>query len=408
MKIKLFVALIPVFLLESCYHMIDSTEYLAVKNIYKAVDMRYFYGYVDNISTTRLTEIYGKPDSIFDAYEPTLVEGYNIYEYKVDDGYIDCYVPKQEKGMTPAVEYIYFEPNNKIDVSKFIKDKELINTISTSKNDIYYIADSNHNFIRIRIDDKDRNKITNIALDDVTLLDLYNCDIADVVEDAKKNIPCDFTNLGTLTNMKFSDNCLSFDIGVNETETIKLSDILIQTPELANGITSYILYNQGGYIGYTDNSIIKRQANISYKFKGKLSNQVKEIVIPFNKLKSLIGTNSTNERALSGRILLDNCLCPMKLNDWLISEKKYIKDNCLIIPFRIIANQKEIDNLYSDFKLYVASLFTDYDNPDSQYVNYAYKCDYDMIVVFYIDGTDKKMVAEFSQDDLWIMMENTK
>ena len=98
----------------------------------------------------------------------------------------------------------------------------------------------------------------------------------------------------------------------------------------------------------------------------------------------------------------------MKLNDWLISEKKYIKDNCLIIPFRIIANQKEIDNLYSDFKLYVASLFTDYDNPDSQYVNYAYKCDYDMIVVFYIDGTDKKMVAKFSQDDLWIMMENTK
>ena len=94
---------------------------------------------------------------------------------------------------------------------------------------------------------------------------------------------------------------------------------------------------------------------------------------------------------------------------WLVNKWEEIYQRQLsIIPFRIIANQKEIDNLYSDFKLYVASLFTDYDNPDSQYVNYAYKCDYDMIVVFYIDGTDKKMVAKFSQDDLWIMMENTK
>lgn len=412
MKTKFLTALISVVLLASCrgtlQDLVDPTDYLEVNNIYETVDMGCFSGFVNNISVHSLIEIYGKPDSIYDAYESTTIEGYDIYEYKVDDGCIDCYVPKQEDGMTSAVEYIYFEPKNNIDVSSFVKDKKLCSEISSSKNNVYYIADKNRNFIRFRLDEKDKSKILNIAIDDITLLDIYNNDIVDIVKEVKESLPSDFTDLGTLTNVEFSDNCLSFHIDVNETETIKLSDILNQNPDLAKAMTYHIMYNQGGYIGYADNSLLKRQSNISYKLKGSLSNQTKEINIPFNQLKSLIGTNVTNEKALLGKILLDNCLCPIKLNDWLTSEKKYIKDNNLIIPFKVTLDDKNLEQISSDFKNYAAGIFMQIDNPDSQYVLRAYKCNYDMYVVFYIDGTEDKLVAKFDQDDLWIMMENMK
>lgn len=412
MKTKFLTALISAVLLTSCrealQYLVDPTEYLEVNNIYETVDMSCFSGFVDNISVYNLIEIYGKPDSIYDAYESTTIEGYDIYEYKVDDGCIDCYVPKQEKGMASTVEYIYFEPKNKIDVSSFIKDKKLCSNISSSQNNVYYIADKNRNFIRFRLDEKDKSKILNIAIDDITLLDIYNNDIVDIVEEIKESLPSDFTDVGTLTNVEFSDNCLSFHIDVNETETIKLSDILNQNPDLAKAMTYHIMYNQGGYIGYADNSLLKRQSNVAYKLKGCLSNQTKEINIPFNQLKSLIGTNVTNEKALLGKILLDNCLCPMKLNDWLTREKKYIKDNCLIIPFKVTLDDKELEQISSDFKNYAAGIFMHIDNPDSQYVLRAYKCNYDMYVVFYINGTEDKLVAKFDQDDLWFMMENMK
>lgn len=412
MKTKFFTALISVVLLASCrgtiQDLIDPTGYLEVNNIYQTVDMSCFSGFVDNISVHNLIEIYGEPDSIYDAYESTTIEGYDIYEYKVDDGYIDCYVPKLEKGIISAVEYIYFEPKSKIDVSSFIKDKELCSNISSSTNNVYYIADKNRNFIRLRLDEKDKTKILNIAIDDITLLDIYNNDIVNIVKDIKGSIPCAFTDVGTLTNVEFNDNCLSFYIDINETETIKLSDILNQNPDLANAMTYFLMYNQGGFIGYADNSLQKRQSDISYKLKGSLSNQTSELNIPFNRLTSLIGTNVTNEKALFGKILIDNCLCPLRLNDWLISEKKYIKDDCLIIPFKVNLDDKELEQISSDFKNYAASIFMHIDNPDSHYIFSAYKCNYDMYVVFYIDGTEDKLVAKFDQDDLWVMMENMK
>lgn len=412
MKTKCFNILTSLVMMVSCrgniHDLIDPTDFLGVNNIYETVDMSCFYGYVDNISVQNLIEIYGEPDSIYDAYESTAIEGYDIYEYKVDDGCIDCYVPKPYEGITPAVEYIYFEPKSKVDVSSFIKDTELSKTISASKYNVYYIVDKNRNYIRFRLDKKDKTKILNIAIGDVTLLDIYNTDIVDIVKEIKGNLPCDFCDVGTLTNVEFSNNCLSFQMDINETETIKLSDILNQNPDLTNAMTYHIMYNQGGYMGYADNSLLDRHSDIAYKLKGNLSNQKKEIIIPFNRLKSLIGTNVTNERALSGKILLDNCLCPMKLNDWLTSEKKYIKDNFLIIPFKVTLDKYELELISSDFKKYAARIFMQIDNPDSQYVLLAYKCNFDMDVVFYIDGTDDKLVAKFDQDDLWFMMENMK
>lgn len=412
MRTKILIFLIPLFLLASCrgniHDLIDPTDFLEVNNIYETLDMSCFYGLVDNITIPNLIEIYGEPDSIYDAYESTTIEGYDIYEYRVDDGTIDCYVPKkEEKGTATAVEYIYFEPNCKIDVSSFIKDEVLCNNISSSKNNVYYIVDRNRNFIRIRLDKNDKTKILNIAINDVTLLDIYHTDIVEIVKEIKGSLPRAFTDLGTLTNLEFNDNCLTFHIDVNETDTINLYDILNKNPGLAEAITQYIMYNQG-FLGYADNSLLKRKSDISYKLKGKITNQISEINIPYYQLKSLIGTNVTNEKALLGKMLIDNCLCPMRLNDWIIGEKKYIKDNCLIIPYKVTVNSKELEYLSSDFKNYSASLFMDFENPESIYVSFAYKCNYDMNVVFYIDGTEDKLVAKFDQDDLWSMLENTK
>lgn len=391
---------------QSITNLLDPTDCVDVKNVYETVDMTVFNGFVDNIAVSDLYRIYGEPDSIYDAEESTTIEGYDIYEYNVEDGSIDCYVPRNNNKSSFAVEYIYFEPQSNINVSDFIKDEKLCKQISSSKNNVYYISDRNRNFVRIRLDETDKSKILNIALNDITLLGIYSNDIESIVKEVKDELPCDFTDLGTLTSLDYKNNCLTFKIDVNEMPNMSLKNIVDSTPKLAEAITMHNMYNQGGYIAYADNSLLKKKASICYILKGNTSGESVKLELPFEKLQNLIGSNITNEKALMSKVILDNCLGPVDLNSWLRSEKIYVENNCLTIPFTVKLCDDDIANLEENFKNYVAGIFANLDNPDSRYVFFAYKCDYNLKVIFNVYESEKKLETTFDTDDLWILMEN--
>lgn len=63
-------------------------------NVYKDLDMDVFKGFVDKMTVGELIKEHGEPDTILDANEVAMVEGYDIYQYEFSDGTIDCYIPK--------------------------------------------------------------------------------------------------------------------------------------------------------------------------------------------------------------------------------------------------------------------------------------------------------------------------
>ena len=101
-------------------------------NVYKDLKMNLFKGFVDKVSVEDLVKDHGKPDTILDADDVAAVEGYDIYQYRFEDGTIDCYVAKMAtKKLTGAmnndslnmkalVDYIYYEPKKNISVKDFI------------------------------------------------------------------------------------------------------------------------------------------------------------------------------------------------------------------------------------------------------------------------------------------------
>ena len=93
-------ALTAVLTLQSCSIKNNSREDLTIRienslvdNVYKHIKMDYFHGFIDRQTVDDLIKYHGQPDSIFDAYESTTIENYDIYEYRFDDGAINCYVP---------------------------------------------------------------------------------------------------------------------------------------------------------------------------------------------------------------------------------------------------------------------------------------------------------------------------
>ena len=114
-KSKLFLGFLVVLTLNSCIIKDKNREDFTIRiensmvdNVYQHVNMDYFHGFLDHQTVDDLIKYHGEPDSIFDAYEATTIEGYDIYEYRFDDGAINCYVPHNDGGIK-YVDYIYFE-----------------------------------------------------------------------------------------------------------------------------------------------------------------------------------------------------------------------------------------------------------------------------------------------------------
>ncbi len=234
---NVFFFLSSIFMLHSCDYVdmlqAEKPECIEVRNIYKELDMSMFKGFVDLMPLQELFEKNGIPDTIIDAEDVAMVEGYNIYEYKYPKGDIDCYVKKGIATKDALVDYIYYEPKDNIKLVDFIIKDSLRTLIQNKKSEVFYIVDGICNSpVRIRLFRKKRDEISNIALNDMSILKEKKDVSAYIQKNIKSYIPIQMGDLGLLSKIEFNNNELQLFLTVDESSSKRVLDIVKNNPKI--------------------------------------------------------------------------------------------------------------------------------------------------------------------------------
>lgn len=386
---------------------LDPTDYVSVRNVFSSTDMSVFGGFVDKIPVNRLVDIYGEPDSIYDAYESTNERGYDIYEYSIEGGQLDCYVENITNNQMKNVEFIYYEPDVNIDLDNFVLDKGLLQHIKEKKCNVYYIADTFGNFIRKRVSTKDRTKILNIAYNDCTLLTMKNQTIKEMTNEIKEALPFELSDIGLLKGVNYSNNCLTLNIDVNELNDESIISMLKHTPSLIEDIAIFIMC-EGGFFPFLDDVLLEKNASIKFDLVGKKSNLRITKALSSDELRKISSHQLSNERNMLSRININRCFVPRELNYWIEGNGIYLDKDTITMSWILTLSDSESDQIQANYEQWAIGLLANIDNPDAKYVYLAYKCDYYIKYCCKIDGNDTELVALWSPDDLFWFLSNMK
>ena len=340
-----------------------------VDNVYQHINMDYFHGFMDRQTIEDLLKYHGKPDSIFDAYEETTIEGYDIYQYRFEDGNIDCYIPNTE-GKRKIVEYIYFEPQKDLDITSIVRDKHLIQQIHDSGADVYYVADNMRVFVRLRINSKDNNLISNIALNDLSFLEEKYV-LSDFVSDLSSNLPIEYGQLGILSGVELRNDTLLFSF---LQEDINEADFLDRLEKVKDADKKIIIYLFGptGNINHLVEDIIEQSATITVDIMTKLSGIHKCFTMSNTDFTNLFTEGVASNDILMAYLSINNLSCPIsiKYDDNNVFEvgALYVKDSILIYPLVFKMDNKEV---MAAVKQNFQNGLLDIDNPDKMIIYHA-------------------------------------
>lgn len=386
---------------------LDPTDCLSVRNVFYSTDMSVFGGFVDKIPVDRLIDIYGEPDSIYDALESTGDEGYDIYEYFIEGGRLDCYVENITSNKSKNVEFLYFEPDKDIALDKFIIDENLLQKIKEKKCNVYYVADVFGNFIRIRINPEDRNKITNFAYNDCRSLPMRDATIKEITNDIKEEIPVELSDIGLLNAVDFSGDCLTLCIDLTEIDDKNITNLFKTTPSLAEDIAIFLMCD-GGYVPFLDDVLVNKNASIKFNFTGKKSKHKVTKSLSSDIVNKLLSHQLSNERNIQARTRINNCFTPRVLNNWLEGNGFYMENDTLIMSWTLTLSESDLNQIQTNFDQWAMGMLANVDNPDTRFVYLAYKCDYYIKNCCKITGKDTELEALWDPDDLFWLLNNTK
>ncbi|MCQ2212060.1 MAG: hypothetical protein MJZ36_00295 [Bacteroidaceae bacterium] len=409
MKRLIFIFATGVFLIAcstSPLQLLDPTDYLSVNNVFSSTDMSVFEGFVDKIPVNRLYKIYGTPDTIYDAYESTGEKGYDIYEYIIDGGRLDCYVNNTTNVNSKNVEFLYYEPNNEIPLDSFIIDKDLCEVVKNDECNVYYIGDSFGNFIRIRVNSYNRNKILNIAYNDCRLLPMKSATIKEISEDVRKELPIHLADIGVLKNFDFSNKHLTLDIEINE-NNYQVNQLLQNTPTLCEDISIFLMCD-GGLIPFLDDVLLNKEASLKFNFVGKKSKKKVSKSLSLDILKKIFLHQLSNERNILAQININKCFSPHRLNDWLESNNISVNNDTLTMSWTLSLSEKDLSLIKQNYKKWAMGMLSDVDNPDTKLVYLAYKCDYYIKYHCKIKGTDEDLITYLDPDDIFLLLTNIR
>ena len=408
---KIVVHILLLLFISSCatspMQLLDPTDYLSVRNVFNSTDMSIFGGFVDKIPVNRLIEIYGEPDSIFDALESTGEEGYDIYEYSIEGGRLDYYVENITNYKSKNVEFLYFEPDKDIALEKFVTEENLLQDIKEKKCNVYYIADVFGNIIRIRINSEDRNKILNVAYNDCRSLPMRDATIKEITNEIKTDIPIKLSDIGLLTAVDFSDNCLTLCIDVNEIESEDITHLFKSTPSLAEDIAIFLMCD-GGYAPFLDDVLVNKNASIKFELFGKKSKHKVTKTLSSDIINKLFSHQLSNERNIQARTNINNCFAPRVLNSWLEGNGIYVEKDTLTMSWTLTLSDNDFKQIQTNFKHWAMGMLADVDNLDTRFVYLAYKCDYYIKFHCKITGKDVELETIWDPDDLYWLLINTK
>ena len=414
---RIFIRLLSVVIMTSAFvscgvvDMIEAERPVSYNssNVYKDLKMDFFKGFVDKVSVEDLVKDHGKPDTILDADDVAAVEGYDIYQYRFEDGTIDCYVAKMAtKKLTGAigndslnmealVDYIYYEPKKNIALKDFILNDSIRALIPTGKSVVYYFGDPFYNIVRIRLNKKNKNEILNVALNDVSSLEQDN-DISEFVNEVNGGESVSLGDLGNIVKTEYSKKQLCFTVITNDQE-MNLKKFDSKNPSWANIIAIRLFEEQCGIFRWMTDDIIREGVSVSITLVNEKDKETIDRTVDYSSFKHLFKNGFSNIDRLKAFTQFENLAYPYTIQNKMTCEKLRIEGNYLIIPFSFSKEPPMDHNMdVSESKNHQFKLLLDPENPERDNIALCYKSNYGIKKVFSFPDTEA--IIEFTPDEV--------
>jgi len=418
--IKSMLLLLVLSMLSSCCikEMMEEEQPVSFvsSNVYKDLDMDVFKGFVDKMTVGELIKLHGDPDTILDANEVAMVEGYDIYQYEFSDGTVDCYIPKVvDKKLTGGiledtlindelVDYIYYEPNKNVPLTSFIKNDTILKQIPQGKSVVYYVGDPFRNFIRFRLAKENKGEILNIALNDVSMFQEQNA-LASIVNEWNEKLPISLGDFGYIEEMKFEKKFVSFTLCTNDS-LIDIDEMTKENPSWDHIIAVRLFDKREGLFHWLSDVVIREGAGVILCLRNE-NNGVKTVSksIDFSAFKNIFEKGISNIERLQAFTEYENLTLPYTINDEFTLEKLKIEDNYWIITFEYDEEVPEFQQLdHNQIKLHAQQLLLDPDNSDRELFFLCFSCNYGVKIKYTFADTDKTKEIVFSPEEVKKLM----
>ena len=415
-EITSLLLLLVLSLLSSCCikDMIEEEQPVSFvsSNVYKDLDMDVFKGFVDKMTVGELIKEHGEPDTILDANEVAMVEGYDIYQYEFSDGTIDCYIPKVvDKKLTGGiledtlindelVDYIYYGPNKNVPLKSFIKNDTILKQIPQGKSVVYYVGDPFRNFIRFRLAKENKGEILNIALNDVSMLQEQGA-LASIVNEWNEKLPISLGDFGYIDEMKFEKKFVTFTLCTNDS-LIDIDEMTKENPSWDHTIAVRLFDKRGGVFHWLSDVVIREGAGVTLCLKNE-NNDVKTVSksIDFSAFKNTFEKGISNIERLQAFTEYENLTLPYSIDDEFTHEKLKIEDNLLVIPLEYEEEAPEVPQLdFNQIKLHEQQLLLNPDNPERNYYFLCFNCNYGVKKIYTFAGSGKSIEIVFSPEEV--------
>lgn len=415
-EITSLLLLLVLSLLSSCCikDMIEEEQPVSFvsSNVYKDLDMDVFKGFVDKMTVGELIKEHGEPDTILDANEVAMVEGYDIYQYEFSDGTIDCYIPKVvDKKLTGGiledtlindelVDYIYYEPNKNVPLKSFIKNDTILKQIPQGKSVVYYVGDPFRNFIRFRLAKENKGEILNIALNDVSMFQEQNA-LASIVNEWNEKLPISLGDFGYIEEMKYEKKFVSLTLCTNDS-LIDIDEMTKENPSWDHIIAVRLFDKREGLFHWLSDVVIREGAGVTLCLRNE-NNGVKTVSksIDFSAFKNTFEKGLSNTERLLAFTEYENLTLPYSIDDEFTHEKLKIEDNLLVIPLEYEEEAPEVPQLdLNQIKLHEQQLLLNPDNPERNYYFLCFNSNYGVKKIYTFAGSEKSIEVVFSPEEV--------
>lgn len=400
-NITLFIV-ITFILLQSCC-IIDKVkeeipECQEVENVHSMINMDIFKGFVDNMSVRDLINTHGRPSLILDAEEVASVEGYIIYEYNFPDGDIDCYIKQGVNESKAIVEYIYYEPKSNIKLKDIVINDSLCNILRNSQANVHYIGNKFYDIVRIRLNDKNKDEITNIALNDISLLDEEK-DISSYCKESIEILPLQFGDFGEISKLDENNNELWIYITVNENTNHNVDSITKSFPNWYS-ILAIRMFGRFGLLCNMTQDIIRTKTQVKILLYGKDSKQTANACINASTFQNMFAIGHSNIEWLNNCVLYENLNLPQQLNEWLTYGTRRIEQNYLVLRLDIKGEYERFNTDAEKLKRHDISLLEDPDNPNRDYIWLCERCNYGLKEEYYLVNSKDTVTITYSPKEI--------
>ena len=396
--------------LVSCSRLSNAEENLnimqhGVHNIYGSVDMSLFHGFENKVTVAELRAKHGEPSIVLDGKTYADADGYDIWEYVVQQDTIDCYV----KRGTGIVDYIYNEFAKPRKIHDIVKDRQLADSIVSANTVADYLVDDFGGTIRIL---KKRNYTKNavgIAVDDNEAL-VGSGPLSEEIEKLNKNVPILMSGLCNIIYWSYANKVMTVNFDIIETPCRTIENIKSDS-DFGNQWL-ILLFGDKGYYSFLKPKIVDERADINLVFKDKRSKST--AVFKFNAWH-LLASPTTALQSIKAMIAYDNMIAVNECEAHsdalaIIMNPREIKNNVLYLS-DTYKGVWDPGYMTDTFKNDMTSILLERGEPEQVYVILCAQSGIGLSITntyYLINGERKTYTANFTNSELKALREKIK